>query len=62
MMLDKYFVDQMIAHTARLGTQIIPAMRGGFKDRPEDVRKKCVPSKTKRAALRCARKKKAKNK
>jgi ribosomal protein L4 len=56
MMTDKYFIDQMIGHIARLGTQLIPAMRGGFKDRPEDVRKKCVPSKKKRAALRAARK------
>lgn len=61
MMPDKYVVDIM-NRTAQLGTHIIPAMLGGFKDRPEDVRKKCVPSKTKRATLRCARKKKAKNK
>lgn len=56
MMLDKYFVDEMIAHTARLGTQLGPVLRGGFKERKEDVRKVCVPSPAKRKALRAARK------
>lgn len=59
MMLDKYVVEIM-DRNARLGTQIMPMLRGSFKDRPEDVRKMCVPSKTKRAHLRAARKAKAK--
>jgi ribosomal protein L23 len=59
MMLDKYVIEIM-DRTARLGTQIMPVLQSCFRDRPEDVRKKCVPSKTKRAHLRAARKAKAK--
>jgi len=56
MMPDRYFVDDMIARSIRLGTQLGPILRSNPKDRKEDPRKVCVPSKKKRAALRAARK------
>ncbi len=55
----KLWANALIISAAQMGTQLGPVLSPKKK---EDPRKVCVPSKTKRAALRCARKKKAKNK
>lgn len=53
----KLWANALMISVAQMGTQLGPVLSPTKK---EDPRKACVPSKTKRAFLRGARKKKAK--